>query len=63
MNKSSYVYILTNEYNTAFYVDVTSTLIKRIFEHKEKFLYRIAIKTITWIFAQITHSLHSAEQS
>lgn len=38
MNKQSYVYILTNEYNTVFYVGVTSNLIKRIFEHKEKFL-------------------------
>lgn len=38
MDNQSYVYILTNEYNTAFYVGVTSNLVKRIFEHKEKFL-------------------------
>jgi len=38
MDKQSFVYILTNEYNTVFYVGVTSNLVKRIFEHKEKLL-------------------------
>lgn len=38
MNKQSYVYILTNEYNSTFYVGVTSNLSKRIFEHKGKFV-------------------------
>ena len=38
MKKESYIYILTNQYNTAFYIGVTSDLIKRIFEHKGKFV-------------------------
>lgn len=38
MPNQSYIYILTNEYNTAFYVGVTSDLVKRIFEHKNKFV-------------------------
>lgn len=38
MDKQSYVYMLTNEYNTVFYVGVTSNLVNRIYEHKEKFL-------------------------
>lgn len=29
-----YIYILTNKVNTAFYIGVTSNLIKRIWEHK-----------------------------
>ena len=38
MKAPSYVYILTNEYSTTFYVGVTSNLIKRIYEHKGKFV-------------------------
>jgi len=34
--KQGWVYILTNEYNTTFYVGVTSNLIKRVYEHKSK---------------------------
>ncbi len=36
MNKESFIYIITNQYNTTFYVGVTSNLIKRIYEHKNK---------------------------
>lgn len=34
--KQGWVYFLTNEYNTTFYVGVTSNLIKRVYEHKSK---------------------------
>lgn len=30
----SYIYILTNEWHTTFYIGVTSNIIKRISEHK-----------------------------
>lgn len=36
MKKDSYIYILTNEYNKVFYVGVTSDLVKRVWEHKNK---------------------------
>ena len=36
MNSQSYVYILTNHTNTVLYTGVTSNLIKRIYEHKNK---------------------------
>ncbi len=36
MKHLSYIYILTNKNNTVFYVGVTSDLVKRIWEHKNK---------------------------
>lgn len=33
-----YVYILTNKYNTTFYIGVTNNIAKRLFEHKTKLL-------------------------
>jgi len=38
MKKDSYIYILSNEYNKVFYIGVTSDLVKRIWEHKNKVL-------------------------
>ena len=36
MNKSFYVYILTNRANTVLYTGITNNLIRRVYEHKEK---------------------------
>jgi len=36
MIRYSYVYLLTNKYNTVIYVGVTSNLVKRIYQHKNK---------------------------
>jgi putative endonuclease len=36
IKKGGYIYIITNEYNTTLYIGVTSSLKKRIFEHREK---------------------------
>ena len=36
MEKYSYVYIITNQKNGTLYVGVTSNLIKRVWEHKNK---------------------------
>lgn len=36
MDKQGYIYIITNRYNSTLYIGVTSNLIKRIWEHKNK---------------------------
>ena len=38
MEKRGYVYLLTNKLNMVFYVGVTSNLIKRVYEHRNKFV-------------------------
>ena len=36
--KYYFVYILTNKYNNVLYVGITSNLVKRVYEHKNKFV-------------------------
>ena len=42
--KGAYVYILSNKRNGTLYVGVTSNLVKRIFEHKEKVINGFSAK-------------------
>ena len=35
-NKQGYVYIMTNKVNSVLYTGVTSNLVKRVYEHKNK---------------------------
>ena len=42
--KRYYVYILTSQYNGTLYIGVTSNLIKRIWEHKNKIVKGFASK-------------------
>jgi putative endonuclease len=36
MHSESYVYFVSNSYNNVLYIGVTSNLLRRIYEHKEK---------------------------
>ena len=38
MSKNGYVYIITNRNNKTLYIGVTSNLIKRIYDHKNKMI-------------------------
>jgi putative endonuclease len=38
MSQQYYIYIITNQSNTVLYTGVTSDLIKRLYEHKEKLI-------------------------
>jgi putative endonuclease len=38
MPKYYYVYIITNKKNGALYIGVTSDIVKRVWEHKQKFI-------------------------
>ncbi len=48
-----YVYILTNKYNTTFYIGVTNNIAKRLFEHKfglvEGFTKKYKIKKLIYL--------------
>lgn len=36
MEKSGYIYLMTNQRNQVLYTGVTSDLVKRVYEHKQK---------------------------
>ncbi len=38
MNKSYYIYILSNKHHTVFYTGITNNLLRRMYEHKEKLI-------------------------
>lgn len=48
-----YVYILTNVYNTVFYIGVTNNIVKRVFEHKagvvEGFTKKYKVKKLVYL--------------
>ena len=48
-----YVYILTNKYNTTFYIGVTNSISKRVFEHKfgltEGFTKKYGVKKLVYL--------------
>jgi len=48
-----YIYILTNKHNTTFYVGVTNSIVKRLFEHKaeivEGFTKKYKLKKLVYL--------------
>ena len=62
--KRYYVYILTSQYNGTLYIGVTSNLIKRIWEHKNKivkgFTSKYGVDKLVYFeeFQDITLAIH-----
>ena len=62
VDKQYYVYILTNKLNTVLYIGVTSDLICRIYEHKNKFVEGFTEKynLTKLVYYEVTNDIESA---
>lgn len=62
MSRQYYVYILTNYTNSVFYTGVTNNLIKRIWEHKQKFVDGFTKKYNIWklVYYEISENIETA---
>ncbi len=67
-DRQSFIYILTNKYNTVLYTGVTSNLKKRIWEHREKlvdgFTKRYNVRKLVYyeIYADIRDAIAREKQ-
>ena len=62
MNKTYFVYILTNYNNTTFYIGVTGNLLKRLEEHKNKLVEGFTKKynVNKLVYYELTQSVEAA---
>ena len=66
--KQYYIYILTNQYNTVFYVGVTNNLIRRVYEHKNKLVkgftskYNINKLVYYEVFSDVREAIYREKQ-
>ena len=66
--KQYYIYILTNQYHTVFYVGVTNNLIRRVYEHKNKLVkgftskYNINKLVYYEVFSDIRDAIYREKQ-
>jgi|SRR3989344_4822239 len=68
MTKQSYIYIMTNKTNTVLYTGVTSDLVKRAYQHKNKqvsgFTAKYNINKLVYfeVFSDITEAIRREKQ-
>jgi len=68
MEKYYYVYIMTNQYNTVLYTGVTNSLVKRVYQHKNKinkgFTQRYNVDKLVYfeVFQDIYAAIHREKQ-
>ena len=62
MKENSFVYILTNKYNSTYYIGVTSNLPKRICEHKNKVVAGFSKKYNLYklVYYEVANDIESA---
>jgi putative endonuclease len=66
--KAYYIYILTNQHNTVFYVGVTNNLIRRVYEHKNKLVkgftskYNINKLVYYEVFSDVRDAIYREKQ-
>jgi len=66
--KVYYIYILTNQHNTVFYVGVTNNLIRRVYEHKNKLVkgftskYNINKLVYYEVFSDVRDAIYREKQ-
>ena len=62
MNNNYFVYILTNQFNTVFYIGVTNNLERRMLEHKNKLIpgFTKKYKTSKLVYFEATNDIESA---
>ena len=62
MNKQGYTYIITNQHKTILYIGVTSDLVKRIYEHKNKLVEGFSKKYSLYklVYYQISDNINSS---
>ena len=66
--KVYYIYILTNQHNTVFYVGVTNNLIRRVYEYKNKLVkgftskYNINKLVYYEVFADVRDAIYREKQ-
>lgn len=61
-SRSCFVYILTNKSNAVLYTGVTSNLVKRVYEHKQKLIdgFTKRYNTTKLVYYDTTESITSA---
>ncbi len=62
MMRQYYVYILTNQNNNVLYIGVTNNLVRRIYEHKNKFVegFSKRYKVTKLVYYETSKSIESA---
>lgn len=68
MEKYYYVYIMTNQHNTVLYTGVTNSLVKRVYQHKNKtykgFTQRYNVGKLVYfeVFQDVYAAIHREKQ-
>ena len=62
MKSNSYIYFITNETNTVLYIGVTTNIVRRIFEHRNKLIdgFSSKYKLYKLVYFEVCSNLETA---